>query len=140
MPRILIIDDDADVVRYLSRRLVLANYVVDSAGDGVIGEELARRTPPDVILLDMRMPRRDGLATLAALRRTPETSRIPVIMLSGVGTEENAALAAGANDVLLKPCRNQELMNSIRRLLGAPVEAARSGAGEHHEIAAALPH
>jgi DNA-binding response OmpR family regulator len=117
---ILIIDDDADVVRFLTRRLSLAGFEVLSAGDGILGEDVARRERPDLILLDMRMPRRDGLATLVALRGCSDLSLTPVVMLSGVGDEGNTALNKGASDVLLKPCRNEDLLRTIRRCLPQP--------------------
>lgn len=117
LQQILIVDDDVDVVRFLSRRLQLAGYAVLSAHDGITGEAAACAHSPDLILLDMRMPGRDGLATLTALRRTPETEAIPIVMLSGVGSDGDAALAAGADRVLLKPCGRDELLQTIAGLL-----------------------
>ena len=116
--QILVIDDDVDVVRFLARRLQSSGYGVLLAHDGIAGEAAARKHRPDLILLDMRMPCRDGLATLAALRSTPETAAIPVVMLSGIGADGTSAIAAGANDVLLKPCGRNTLLETIQPLLG----------------------
>jgi CheY-like chemotaxis protein len=80
---ILVIDDDPLLVSCICRNLKAAQYSTCFAGDGVSGEQLARAQRPDLVLLDMRMPGRSGLATLAALRAAPETCDLPVLMLSG---------------------------------------------------------
>jgi DNA-binding response OmpR family regulator len=115
--RILVIDDDVAIVRCLKLRLERAGFQATSATDAFEGERLARQNPPDLILLDMRMPQRDGLATLVALRQAPETRDVSVLMLSGAADDGCRARAAGADGLLLKPCPADELLLAIRKLL-----------------------
>jgi CheY-like chemotaxis protein len=115
--RILVIDDDVALARCLKLRLESSGYQTTTAADGYEGERLARQSPPDLVLLDMRMPQRDGLSTLAALRQAPETRHLPVVMLSGAADDGRRARDAGADDLLLKPCPADELLSVIRRLL-----------------------
>lgn len=112
--RILVIDDDAAILRCMTLRLEQAGYLAATATDGIRGERLARECPPDLVLLDLRMPQRDGRATLAALRAAPETRDVPVILLSGAPDDCDA----GAADLLLtKPCPAPELIAAIRQVL-----------------------
>lgn len=120
--RILVIDDDAALLRVLTCRLEAAGFHTETALNGFDGERQARSRPPDLVLLDRRMPGRDGLATLAALRQASETAGIPVILLSGAPGEGDEA----ADLVLSKPCPHTELVEAVRSLL-----AARAAAGVH---------
>lgn len=113
--RILVIDDDAALVRVLTYRLEAAGFQTESALDGFDGERQARSRPPDLVLLDRRMPGRDGLGTLAALRGAPETAHVPVILLSGAPGEGDEA----ADLVLSKPCPHTELLQAVHALLAA---------------------
>ena len=74
--RILVIDDDAALLRVLTYRLEAAGFQTETALNGFDGERQARSRPPDLVLLDRRMPGRDGLATLAALRAAAETAQV----------------------------------------------------------------
>ncbi len=117
--KILLADDDPAVCRFVDVILRQAGYSVVRAADGVEAMERVRQSPPDLILLDVLMPRRDGLEVLRSLRQNPETSQIPVIMLTQKGQVEDRVkgLELGADDYVPKPFVAQELLVRIRTLL-----------------------
>jgi two-component system OmpR family response regulator len=108
-----VIDDDQALLRILTHRLQAGGFQTETALDGFEGERRARSRPPDLVLLDRRMPGRDGLATLAALRAAPETAQIPVILLSGAPGDGDEL----ADLVLCKPCPHTQLLQAVRSLL-----------------------
>jgi CheY-like chemotaxis protein len=126
------------LVSCISRYLKAAHYTTSSAGDGDAGEQRARAEHPDLILLDMRMEGRSGLATLAALRNAPETRAIPVVMLSGSDEDFDTARRTGATGVLLKPFRQAELVGAIQRALSKaePVVHRPAESGVHRDMIA----
>src|SRR5437588_5570588 len=80
--RVLFVEDDASVAQMYRLKLELDGYTVDVATDGLTALERARTHKPDMIFLDIRLPKLDGLGVLEALRGDPETAAIPVIILS----------------------------------------------------------
>ncbi|MEK6530106.1 MAG: response regulator, partial [candidate division NC10 bacterium] len=114
--KILLADDDPAVCQFVDVILRQAGYSVVRAADGVEAMERVRQSPPDLILLDVLMPRRDGLEVLRSLRQNPETSQIPVIMLTEKGQVEDRVkgLEWGADDYVPKPFVPQELLVRIR--------------------------
>lgn len=94
-------------------RLSYAGYEVKTAHDGVEGLELIRTEKPDLVLLDVRMPRMDGLSVLRALRDDPDTTTPPVIMLSASLQDQQTALEAGAQYFLTKPYRSGDLIDAV---------------------------
>jgi CheY-like chemotaxis protein len=80
--RVLFVEDDVSVAQMYRLKLELDGYTVDIAGDGLVALEKARSHHPDIIFLDIRLPKLDGLSVLEALRDDPETERIPVVILS----------------------------------------------------------
>ncbi len=115
-PLILVVDDDADIRRNLSRELALAGYDIVTAADGVEGRELFEHHQPDLVVTDMAMPREDGFAVISAVRRT---GRTPVLVLSVRGEEEDKvrALDLGADDYVTKPFYLRELLARVRTQL-----------------------
>lgn len=115
--KILLVDDEEDIVKMNMLRLVESNYDVISANDGMEGAEKAEKEIPDLILLDVMMPRMDGLRALAKLKGNPKTSHIPVIMLSGTGDKKilNKAMVNGAVDFIDKPFNGDMLMEVIKK-------------------------
>jgi DNA-binding response OmpR family regulator len=87
-PRVLMVEDNPDLADLYRLKLQLEGYRVALAGDGAAGLELARSLKPDVILLDVHMPRLDGLQMLAALRAEEATRTLPVIMFSDDDSKE----------------------------------------------------
>ena len=82
--RILIVDDEPDIVTFLSAVLEEYGYTSLSAKDGVEGLEILRKEKPDLILLDLMMPKKSGITLFQELRKDPEMSAIPVIVVTGV--------------------------------------------------------
>ena len=113
-PRILWADDNADMRDYV-RRLLEPRYDVEAVADGEAALAAARASPPDLVLSDLMLPRRDGFGLLGALRADPRTSTIPVILLSARAGEESRVegLEAGADDYLVKPFGARELLARV---------------------------
>ncbi|MEU4156784.1 response regulator transcription factor [Actinoplanes sp. NPDC026670] len=115
--RILVVEDDAAVRDSLARTLRFQGYQVDIAGDGLAALDVVRAGEPDAMVLDVSMPRMDGLETCRQLRAGGVV--VPVLMLTArdsVG-DRVAGLDAGADDYLVKPFALQELLARIRALL-----------------------
>ena len=102
--RVLLVEDDPTVAQMYKLKLELDGYHVEVASDGVMALEIAHRTPPDIIFLDIRLPKLDGLAVLEALRSNPETEPLPVVILSNFNERELVERGAhlGALDHLIK--------------------------------------
>ena len=119
--RVLLIDDEADIreVAQVSLEL-MAGWQVLTAGSGAEGVACAAADQPDAILLDVMMPEMDGVATLQALRASPTTSHIPVIMLSAIvhGAESQRLAGLGAAGVIAKPFDALTLASQVAALLG----------------------
>jgi two-component system KDP operon response regulator KdpE len=114
--RILVVDDEAPMRKYLSANLRARGYEVLTASDGTEALKLAAEHPLDLIILDIMMPGPDGLSVLPALRRDLE---IPILMLSARGREGDkvSALDQGADDYLTKPFGVAELLARVRAAL-----------------------
>jgi diguanylate cyclase (GGDEF)-like protein len=114
--RILIADDEEDIRAFLEITLGLAGFEVLQARDGVEALELARSERPDVVVLDVMMPRLDGLETLRRLRDDARTEHLPVLLLTARALKTHAVegLDAGADDYLAKPFDADELLARIR--------------------------
>jgi signal transduction histidine kinase len=118
LPKALVADDEPDMLRFLKSQLT-EHYEVLEAVDGQQAIEKASQFLPDVILLDMMMPEKDGLQACRAIRAHTPTQNIPVILLTARADEETklAALEAGASDFLAKPFSTTELHVRIRNLV-----------------------
>jgi two-component system KDP operon response regulator KdpE len=115
-PRVLVIDDEAQIRRFLDIGLRAEGYEVLQAATAADGLALAATREPDLVILDLGLPDRDGHEVLAELR---QWSQVPVLMLSvrSAEIEKVRALDAGANDYVTKPFGIQELMARLRALL-----------------------
>jgi DNA-binding response OmpR family regulator len=118
--KILIVDDDQDLVMGLVARLKATGYAVVSAADGVTAVAVARKERPDLILLDLGLPAGDGFMVLERLRTMVDLMATPVIVLSARDAAGNKqrALKAGALAFFQKPPDNRELLAEIRGVLG----------------------
>ena len=117
--RILIVDDERDIVKALMIRLQGAGYEVVTAFDGAQGVFMAHKEKPDLIILDIRMPAGNGFSVAQRLKRSMHTFTIPVIFLTG-SPEKNAeekAMALGARFYIKKPYDPEELLDAIKRAL-----------------------
>lgn len=119
--RILIVDDDREIVSVMNLRLHSAGYETVTAHNGDDALTAVLKNRPDAIVLDVRMPGRNGLDTLAVLQRQEETRTIPVVMLSASLPDKRAALESGARFFLSKPYNGQELKAALRSALESPL-------------------
>ncbi len=134
---ILIVDDEPAFVRLLTKVLTQNDYEVLSAGDGQEALRLLFAHKPDIVLLDVMMPKMDGWQTCSRMR---EISDVPIVMLTGKQTNEEdiaRGLDFGADDYLIKPVGNKELVARVRAILRraelkAPVEEKKTE-GYHDE-------
>ena len=118
-PRVLIVEDEPHIVLSLEFLLGRAGYEVTSAGDGEAGLELVRRLRPDVVLLDVMLPRRNGYEVCQTIKSDPELRGTPVVMLSAKGQEVEVlkGLELGAASYVTKPFGNAEILEAIRAVL-----------------------
>jgi len=122
--RILVVDDDPDIVELLALNLEAGGYSVESAFDGEQALAMAKKMLPDLVVLDVMMPKMDGMQTLAELRVHPDTCDIPIVMLTAKASDADvwSGWKAGADYYLTKPFDVDELMRFISYLqVGAPV-------------------
>lgn len=127
-PRILVVDDDSDLVHALRLRLRASNYEVTTASDGYAAIASAKKERPALIILDLGLPVGDGFVVLDRLQNIDALASVPVIVLSARDPQSNEerALKAGAAAFFQKPADNDELMNVIRlSLLPGPSQPAR---------------
>lgn len=119
MQRILIIEDEQDIADLIGFNLQRAGFQVFKAHDGITGTEMAMRERPDLIVLDLMLPGRDGYAVFRELRRDPRTHSVPVIMLTARAQTEDRiqGLEAGADDYLTKPFSSKELILRVQAIL-----------------------
>lgn len=129
--RVLVVDDEADLAAILANRLRRAGYEATLAGDGLAALELIGRDRPDLVLLDVRMPRLDGIETLRRLRRGGSTARLPVIVMTAnaEASDRARALEAGADACLAKPFETAEMLARVRELLDARRDTRKEDAG-----------
>jgi DNA-binding response OmpR family regulator len=115
--RILIIEDDPSILRGLQLNLGMEGYVVRSAGDGVAGLAMARSEKPDLVVVDVMLPKLGGLEVVREIRA--EDPDLPVLILSAKGQEQDkvAGLQLGADDYMVKPFGLKELLARIDALL-----------------------
>jgi len=117
---VLVVDDEHDIRQLLSTMLTMMGYQSFVAQDGLEALEKIPECKPDVLILDVMMPRMDGLTLCRQLRDTAETAELPIIMLSGKAHQEaiQEGLKAGADRYLVKPTGLDELTRNINEVLG----------------------
>jgi len=119
--KILIVEDNELNRDMLSRRLQRRGYDISVAIDGLQGLDVARSRMPDLILMDMSLPRMDGWEVTRLLKAEPSTSHIPIIALTAHAmlSDRDKAFAAGCNEYDTKPVEFQRLLGKIEGLLAA---------------------
>jgi DNA-binding response OmpR family regulator len=126
-PRLLIIDDDVDVVSGVRVVMEREGWSVDSAPNGLLGVEKAMRLPPDLIILDILMPQRDGLSTFEDLRKDASLAAVPIIVMTSVGEKLGISLSGedmsahygrGPEAFLEKPVDPKRLLDTVRAVAG----------------------
>jgi len=114
--RILVVDDDPEIVSFLKRGLIYEGYRVDTASNGIEALAEARDREPDLVILDIMMPEIDGIEVC---KRLHQASDIPILMLTARGSvaDRVIGLDSGADDYLVKPFSFDELLARVRALL-----------------------
>jgi two-component system alkaline phosphatase synthesis response regulator PhoP len=117
--RILVADDDPIVLRFLEALLSDAGYEVCTAGDGEEALQKIREEKPDMVILDLVMPYRDGFDICRTVRQSPSTRTLPIIVLSMKDKESDIirCFEAGADEFVRKPFNALELIARIRKIL-----------------------
>jgi two-component system alkaline phosphatase synthesis response regulator PhoP len=119
MRTILYIDDDEQYAWMIKTLLGKRGFIVETACDGLEGMRKARQLQPDLILLDMYLPRIDGLEVVEQLRSESPTRHIPIVVMSALPTHSSRKLLQGVDvqDVVSKPFQLEELLNTVSRNL-----------------------
>jgi len=117
--RILVADDDPDILKIVAANLRAEGFEVDAVSNGFEAQARAVRTLPDLIVLDVTMPGRDGLEVLTALRARPDTRDIPVVLLTARSSDSDIweGWKAGAAYYLTKPFETDELLHFVNSVL-----------------------
>jgi len=126
--RILVAEDEQDIRELVSITMRLAGYQVWTANDGQEAVALAPQVMPDLILMDVRMPKMSGFEACAEMQKIPELKDIPIVFLSAKGqeTEIKRGLEAGAAAYILKPFAPNELTSQIEELLNKLISPAQA--------------
>jgi len=122
--KILVIDDEPDVVEMIAMALESSDFEVISAYNGVAGLDRARSENPDAIILDIMMPEKDGFITCKELKASPDTQHIPILILTGLREHisntryaKSMGLSLEAEDFLEKPVNPRELIKRVNEML-----------------------
>ncbi len=144
--RVLVVDDEPDIRAYLQSALEDAEFAVETASDGLEALEMVRRNPPDLISLDLVMPRHSGAKLFRELQRDKQLSKIPVLIVTGHARDElgradfEEMTMSGPGVYLEKPVRSATYVDAVRRLLGAesPETTTRHSEDLRRELSRAL--
>ena len=144
--RVLVVDDEADVRNYLKSALTDAGFHVETAVDGLEALEILRRDPPDLVSLDLVMPRHSGAKFYHELQKDKRLSKIPVLIVTGHARDDlgradfEEMTLSGPGVYLEKPVHPDTYVAAVRRLLGMEGEETREAAPEdlRRELSRAL--
>ena len=139
MVKVLVVDDEPDMVLFARANLELSGHEVCTAADGVVALTAVHAERPDVVILDVMMPRLDGWGVLEALKADPDQSirTIPVMMLTALDTDQDHARGGieGAVRYLTKPISPADLLASLDDVLGGPPEPEQRKAAQQSGLA-----
>jgi two-component system, OmpR family, alkaline phosphatase synthesis response regulator PhoP len=126
MKRILIIEDDRDIVELVRYNLANEGFQVSGANDGATGLSTLKKSPPDLLLLDLMLPKLSGLDICREVRKDESLNRLPILMLTARGDEADrvVGLEMGADDYVTKPFSPRELIARVKALLRRAEPAA----------------
>jgi DNA-binding response OmpR family regulator len=120
--RILIIDDEKDMRTYLGALFKKAEYAVETAENGAEGLKLAKASPPDLITLDILMPKQSGVRTYRELRSCAETREVPIIILTGLTQQEDFFAELGSlprpDAIVEKPIDRDDFLDKAKKVIG----------------------
>jgi CheY-like chemotaxis protein len=124
--KILIIDDNESIVKVMRLLLEREGFQVNSADDDAV-YSIAESWQPSVILMDVRLPKLDGVEACQRLKNNPMTTAIPIILLTADTTAAELQREGGADDLLMKPFHNADLLEKVRKHSGSSTEQANIG-------------
>jgi CheY-like chemotaxis protein len=116
-PLVLFADDHDDTRNMYADFFAAKGFRVAQAIDGLAAIDLAKRLHPTLIVLDIRMPKMDGISALKLLRRHQQLRHTPILVLTSYDLHDTEAIAAGASAVCVKPCNPDKLLDEVRRVL-----------------------
>jgi len=127
--KILVVEDEPDFRIMLRTRLEANGYEVFEAEDGAAGLEKARNMNPDLIILDIMLPKMDGYKVARLLKFDEKYSRVPIIMLTARSqqTDRETGMMVGGDAYLTKPYKSEEILETVARLLNKKAEDNRGG-------------
>src|ERR1700731_1886999 len=119
MKRILVIEDDKDIVELVRYNLEKDGFQVVASGDGATGLARVRKAPPDLLILDLMLPKVAGLDICKEVRRDASLNRLPILILTAKGEEADrvVGLELGADDYVTKPFSPREFVARVKALL-----------------------
>jgi two-component system alkaline phosphatase synthesis response regulator PhoP len=117
MTKILVAEDERDIRDLIRFSLLMAGFEVVMASNGMEAVELARGEKPDLILMDLRMPKMTGYQALEVLKKNPETADIPIVFLSAMSDKDRFSQIEGVEDFILKPFEVESLPRRVREIL-----------------------
>ena len=119
--RVLIVEDEPHIIESLSFVLGREGFLVSSALDGEAAVEVLRRDPPDLVILDVMLPRLNGFEVLKLAKSDSALKSIPVIVLTAKGQQQDRRLAEeiGSDGFMTKPFSNRDVIDNVRRLIRA---------------------
>ena len=117
--KILLVDDEQDIIKTVGFRLRSVGYEVITASDGMEGLDKARKEKPDLIILDLMLPKIDGYKVCALLKKDDRYAKIPIILFTAKAgdVDKKIGLELGADAYVMKPFEPPELINTIEDLL-----------------------
>ncbi len=121
MPKkVLIVDDEPNILLSLEFLMQRAGYQIETAADGEAALQCIAAAAPDLVLLDVNMPKRDGFDVCQTLRANPDWKAVRVIMLTAKGrdVEREKGIALGADDYITKPFATQDVVDKVKAILG----------------------
>lgn len=118
--RILVVDDELDMLMVIKLRLEAGGFEVATATDGLEGLNMARKIKPDLIVLDIMLPKMNGYKVSRFLKFDEAYKDIPIVMLTALGGDQDRStgIETGADAYLTKPFESQELLATVRKFLG----------------------
>lgn len=120
MARILVVDDEPDIVRVVVKIMEARGHTVATAKDGLEALERIKADPPDVVILDLNLPKLDGYEVCKRIKTDPATRHVPVVMMTAAYVSVDDAKAgsiAGADEYVVKPFLREVLVHNVERLI-----------------------